>query len=110
MRPWCTIRMKTTTTIVILLFCSFSIWGQPSTDRIRIVQNTFQNQAFGEQEKLYNTDTIILTSKRKISKLISELSEIKSKSQLLSEFGIDTSYIINNTILTPNFKPEKLNI
>lgn len=89
--------MKTITTIAILIFCSFSIWGQSFTDKIRLVQKTYQNQAFNEQEKLYDTDTIIFTSKRKISKLISELSEVNSESHLLSEFGIDTTYIINNT-------------
>ena len=90
--------MKTITTIAILIFCSFSIWAQSFTDKIRIVQNTYQNQAFSDQEKLYDSDTIILTSKRKISKLISELSEVNSESQLLSEFGLDTNYIINNTV------------
>lgn len=89
--------MKTITTIAILIFCSYSIWGQSFPDKVRIVQNTYQNQFFSDQENLYDSDTIILTNKRKISKLISELSEVNSESQLLSEFGIDTNYIINNT-------------
>lgn len=88
--------MKTVTSIMLSMICFFSVKGQAFPDKMRIVQNTYQSQVFTDMEALYESDTIVLTNKRKISKWLSELEKFDSEIQLLSKFGIDTNYILSN--------------
>lgn len=88
--------MKNITILLILTFCLISANAQSLIDSIVVVKNTYQVQFFSDSEELYHSDKIKITSKRKISDLISKLSQFDSEGQLLLEFGIDTSYILNH--------------
>jgi hypothetical protein len=88
--------MKTITTILLVIISFFSVKGQTFPDKIRIVQNTYEYSAFIDTVELYSSDTIVLTNKRKISKLFTELERYDSEEQLLNKFEIDTSFIHNN--------------
>lgn len=86
--------MKTITTILLVIISFFSIKGQ-IPDKIRIVQNTYEYSAYMDTVELYNSDTIVLTNKRKISKLFTELEKFDNEDQLLNKFEIDTAFIQN---------------
>ena len=73
-----------------------SVKSQTFTDKIKIVQNTYEYSAFIDTVELYNSDTILLTNKRKISKLLAELERYDNEEQLLEKFEIDTAFIRNN--------------
>jgi hypothetical protein len=89
--------MKKTASILLLTIFSFTIKGQSLPDKIIVVKNTYQNQFFSDrEEEIFSSDTLIITSKRKISKLYSELIKFDTKELLLSKFGIDTNFILNN--------------
>ncbi len=87
--------MKTITTILLVIISFFSVKGQTFPDKIIIVQNTYEYSTFIDTVELYKSDTIVLTNKRKISKLFTELKKYDSEEQLLIKFEIDTAFIHN---------------
>lgn len=89
--------MKKTAYILLLTIFSCTIKGQSLRDKIIVVKNTYQNQfSSNNEEDIFSSDTIIITSKRKISKLYSELIKFDNEELLLSKFGVDTNFILNN--------------
>jgi len=88
--------MKKITSILILTIFSFTIKGQSIPEKIIVVRNTYQSQYYSDKEDIYRSDTIVLTSKRKISKLSTELLKFDSEEQILEKVGIDTNFILNN--------------
>jgi hypothetical protein len=70
-----------------------SVKSQELPDKIKIVQNTYEYSAFIDTIELYNSDTIVLTNKRKISKLLAELESYDNEEQILERFEIDTAFI-----------------
>jgi hypothetical protein len=88
--------MKTIATILFTILSFFSVKSQTFPDKIKIVQNTYEYSDFIDTVELYKSDTIVLTNKRKISKLYSELEKYDTEDQLLSNFEIDTAFIHNN--------------
>lgn len=88
--------MKTISTILLTILSFFSVKSQTFPEKIKIVQNTYEYSAFIDTVELYKSDTIVLTNKRKISKLYAELERYDTEGQLLSKFEIDTAFIHNN--------------
>jgi hypothetical protein len=88
--------MKKIVATLIFSICLISVKAQSFTDSIIVIKNTYQNQFFLDSEKLYSSDIIKITGKRKVSALISELTKFDEEGQLLFKFGIDTNFIINN--------------
>lgn len=88
--------MKTITTILLLVNLCFFVQGQSLPDKISIVQNTYEYASLSDTVTLYKSDTIVLTNKRKISKLLAALAKYDTEEQLLIKFGIDTAFIHNN--------------
>lgn len=88
--------MKKTATILLTILSFFSVKSQTFPDKIKIVKNTYEYSAFIDTVELYNSDTIVLTHKRKISKLLAELERYDTEEQLLRKFEIDTTFIHNN--------------
>jgi hypothetical protein len=88
--------VKKTITIIVLTICSISLKAQFHTDSLIIIRNTYQNQIFQDNEELYNSDRIKINGKRKVLKLISELTRFDEENHLLVKFGIDTNFIKNN--------------
>lgn len=74
----------------------FSVKSQILPDKIKVVQNTYEYSAFIDTVELYNSDTIVLTNKRKISMLFAELEKYDKEELLLEKFEIDTAFIQNN--------------
>ncbi len=87
--------MKTIATILLITTSFFSVKSQILPDKIKIVRNTFEYSVFIDTVKLYKSDTIILTNKRKILKLLAELEKYDNEEQLLEKFEINTAYIRN---------------
>ncbi len=88
--------MKKTLTIVLLIICFLSVNSQTLPDRIVVVKNSYQSQFYPDQEELYKSDTVVLTNKRKIEMLFTELVKFDKEELLLSKFEIDTAFILNN--------------
>jgi len=88
--------MKTITTILLTILTFFSVKSQTLPDKIKVVQNTYEYSAFIDTVELYNSDTIVLTNKRMISKLFAELEKYDKEEFLLEKFEIDTAFIYNN--------------
>ena len=86
--------------IAIILFMitiySFSVKDQSFPEKLVVIKNTYQSQFFTDEENIYDSDTIVLTNKRKISKLYAELVKFDAEEKLLYKFGIDTNFIVNN--------------
>lgn len=89
--------MKKTAAILLILICFLSVKGQSFPDKIIVIKNTYQDQFLADNEEgIYSSDSIALTNKRKISKLITELFKFDSEEKLLYKFGIDTNFIKKN--------------
>jgi hypothetical protein len=88
--------MKKIVTIVLLIICFLSVKSQTFPDRIVVVKNSYQSLPFTDQEDRYESDTIILTNKRKIENFFTELVKFDKPELLLSKFEIDTAFILNN--------------
>jgi len=88
--------MKKIVTIVLLIICFLSVKSQILPDRIVVVKNSYQSQYFTDQEERYESDTVVLTNKRKIENFFTELVKFDKTEQLLSKFEIDTAFILNN--------------
>ena len=88
--------MKTIAAILLLTVSFFTVKSQTLPDKIKIVQSTYQYSAFIDKVELYNSDSTVLTNKRKVSKLLAELERYDNEEQLLEKFEIDTAFIRNN--------------
>lgn len=88
--------MKRTATLLLMTWTFLSVKSQTLPDKINIVQNTYAYSAFIDTVELYDSDTIVLTDKRKISKLFAELEKYDNEELLLEKFEIDTAFIQNN--------------
>lgn len=88
--------MRTIASIALTILSFLSVKSQTFPDRIMIVQNTYEYPAFIDAVKLNQSDTIVLTNKRKISKLFTELEKYDDEEQLLRIFAIDPAFIKNN--------------
>jgi|GEM_PF-1199825 len=88
--------MKKTATILLMIIYSLSIKGQTFPDKIVVVKNLYESQYFTDKEDIVDSDAIILTNKRKISNLFTELVKFDKEKQLLKKFEIDTSFILKN--------------
>lgn len=89
------INVKKTIAIIVLTICFMSVKAQSLTDSIIVLKNTYQNQVLQDSEELYSSDRIKISRKRKVLKLISELTRFDEERQLLFKFGIDTNFIKN---------------
>ena len=81
---------------ILLMICFFSVKSQTFPGKIVVVKNTYQTQFFPDREEIYESDTIVLNNKRKISILYSELVKFDTKEKILAKFEIDTNFILNN--------------
>lgn len=86
--------MKTIATTLLITISFLSVKSHTFPDKIKIVQNTYKHSLYNVE--LYYSDTIVLTNKRKISKLFTELKKYDHEEQLLEKFEIDTAFIRNN--------------
>ncbi len=86
--------MKQISIILLLIITFLSVKSQVLSDKIQIVNNTYECLINGLA--LYKSDTIVLTNKKKISKLLTELEKYDNEEQLLKKFKIDTAFIRNN--------------
>ncbi|HAO07102.1 MAG TPA: hypothetical protein DCQ50_08950 [Chryseobacterium sp.] len=87
--------MKTITTILLTILTFFSVKSQTLPDKIKVVKNTYAYSAL-DKIALDKSDTIVLTNKRKVSKLFSELVKYDNEEQVLEKFEIDTAFIRNH--------------
>ena len=79
-----------------LAICFLSANSQTLPDRIVVVKNSYQSQFYTDQEERYKSDTVVLTNKKKIEILFTELVKFDKAELLLSKFEIDTAFILNN--------------
>ncbi|MDH4472930.1 MAG: hypothetical protein QE487_09995 [Fluviicola sp.] len=91
------IGMKNMALLVILTIIVFAVQGQSLPEKIIVAKNTYQSQSFiDDDEVIYCSDTLLLSDKDEIAKLYSALTQFDTEEQLLTKFGIDTNYILNN--------------
>ena len=88
--------MKKTATILLLTICFLSAKSQTLPDKIVVVKNIYQSQYFTDKEDLFDSDTVVLTNKRKIYNLFTELVKFDDEAQLLNKFEIDTTFILKS--------------
>ncbi|MDR2839790.1 MAG: hypothetical protein LBV75_00770, partial [Paludibacter sp.] len=88
--------------LIVTLFLSLSGNAQNLPDSIVIVKNTYTYnwgyELLGQSPDslIDNSQKTVLTDKRQIKNLSEELNKLDDKDNLLSKFGIDTTYIKHN--------------
>ncbi len=77
-------------------FWYLSIISQTLPDKIVIIKNIYQNQYFSKNEEIFKSDTIVLSNKKKINNLYTQLVRFDKEEQLLNRLGIDTTFTQNS--------------
>ncbi len=88
--------MKKITTILLLLIHAMSVSSQALPDKILVVRKVYGMPNLIGEEDIVESDTIVLTNRRKVLALYEELVKFDEEGQLLSKFGIDTAFVLNN--------------
>ena len=82
---------------VILLFFIKERTVAQIPDSIVIVKNTYVlNWNSGDMDSLSGKQSVVITEKKQVKKLMEELGKVDDENDLLSKFGIDTTYVKNN--------------